>query len=116
MGLRATLGVLAAGAAWRLGHPRRAGRALVDALGAEDENARTIAGMLLVKGGAHAVPLLREAMARRENLAMALSVAGSIADPALADEVRRFADDADPQVATAARDALRSIERAKRGR
>lgn len=116
MRLRATLDVLAAGAAWRLGHPRWAGRALVGALGEADETARTLAGMLLAKGGAHATPLVREALARRENPAMVLAVAASIADPSLEADVRRYADDPDPQVAAAARDALRLIGRAKGGK
>jgi HEAT repeat protein len=109
MGLGKSLGVVAAGAAWKLGHPEWAGRALIDALGSDDENARTIAGMLLVKGGAHALPLLRRAMAKRENLPVVLAVAGSIGDPALKADLERFVNDSDPRVASAARDALRFI-------
>ncbi len=42
MGVAKSVGVIAAGAAWRLGYPDWAGRALIDALGSEDESARTI--------------------------------------------------------------------------
>ncbi len=77
MGVAKSVGVIAAGAAWRLGYPDWAGRALIDALGSEDESARTIAGMLLAKGGAHALPLLREAMKNEQNLSMVLAVASA---------------------------------------
>ena len=110
MGVATSAGVIAAGAAWKLGHPGWAGRKLVDALGSHDENARTIAGMLLVKGGAHALPVLRAAMAEGENLPMVLAVAGSIGDASIAPDVRRFVDHRDPKVAAAAKDALRAFE------
>ena len=109
MGVGRSAAVIAAGAVWRLAHPEWAGRALVKALGAEDENARTIAGMLLVKSGPRALPLLRSAMANRENLPMVLAVAGSIGDPSMAVDLRRFVDDSDPSVASAARAAVRLV-------
>ena len=101
--------MISAGAMWRLAHPEWAGRALVRALGAEDENARTIAGMLLVKSGRRALPLLRSAMANRQNLPMVIAVVGSIGDPIMAVDLRRFVDDSDPSVAAAARDAVRLV-------
>jgi hypothetical protein len=110
MGASKSIGVIAAGAAWKVGHPEWAGRKLVTALGSDDENARTIAGMLLVKGGAHALPLLREAMAQEQNLPMVLAVAESIGDASIAPDVRRFTDHRDPKVAGAAKDALRALE------
>jgi 2-oxo-4-hydroxy-4-carboxy--5-ureidoimidazoline (OHCU) decarboxylase len=109
MGVGSSAAVIAAGAMWRLAHPEWAGRALVKALGAEDENARTIAGMLLVKSGRRALPLLRSAMANREDLPMVLAVVGSIGDPSMAVDLKRLVDDRDPSVAAAARDALRLV-------
>jgi HEAT repeat protein len=89
-----------------------AGRALVRALGSPDENIRSIAGILLAKSGIRAVPLLQEALARRENLPTILTVLGSIGDPALIPQLRQFADDQSPDVAKAAREALKVTESA----
>ena len=87
-----------------------AGRALVKALGSPDENMRSIAGILLVKSGKRAEPLLQEALIRRENLPTVLTVLGSIGDPALIPQLRQFADDQSPDVAKAAREALKVTE------
>jgi HEAT repeat protein len=87
-----------------------AGRALVRALGSPDENIRSIAGILLAKSGKRAEPLLQEALARRENLPTVLTVLGSIGDPALIPQLRQFADDQSPDVAKAAREALKVTE------
>jgi len=99
--------VLVASAIWRVTGIRPAGRALVRALGTNDEQVRAIAGMMLVKSGKKAKPLLQEALHRRENVSTVLTVLGSIGDPSMEQEIRRFADDQDPQVSKAARDALR---------
>jgi HEAT repeat protein len=87
-----------------------AGRALVRALGSPDENIRSIAGTLLAKSGKRAEPLLQEALARRENLPTVLTALGSIGDPALIPCLRQFADDQSPDVAKAAREALKVTE------
>ena len=87
-----------------------AGRALVKALGSPDENIRSIAGILLVKSGKPAEALLLEAVNRRENLPTVLTVLGSIGDPALTPQLRQFTNDQNPEVATAAREALKVIE------
>ncbi len=94
---------------WRSTGLRAAGRALVRALGSDDEDLRTIAGMFLVKAGKDAEPLLEEALERRENLPMVLWVLGDIGDRRLEPEIRQFSDDRDPRVAGAARDALRGL-------
>ena len=86
-----------------------AGRALVRDLGTDDEEIRAIAGMMLVKSGRKAEPLLQEALYRRENVSTVLAVLGSIGDPSMEPEIRRFADDKDPLVSKAARDALRLV-------
>ncbi len=93
---------------------RPAGRALVRALSSEDENVRTIAGMSLVQSGRRAEALLEEALDRRENLPMVLSILGDIGDPASEGTLTRFADDPEPAIARSARDALRTL-RAQQG-
>ena len=97
-------------ALWR-GGLTRAGRALVDALGAPDEDVRTIAGMFLVQGGDRAVPLLRAAVARREHLPLVLRMAGDVGASEMKSEIEGFVADPDPAVAQAARDALRLLSR-----
>jgi hypothetical protein len=92
---------------WRATGSRAAGRALVRALGSPDATARTIAGMFLVQGGKRAKPLLREALARREHLPLLLTIIGDVGDPSFDPDVRRLSQDPDPQVARAAREALR---------
>lgn len=95
---------------WRLGGLRAAGRVLVRALGSKDETTRTIAGMLLVQAGKKSAPLLQEALDKRENLPVVLTVIGSLGDGKFEPELRRFSRDADPDVARAAKDALQNIE------
>jgi HEAT repeat protein len=87
-----------------------AGRALVRALGSPDENIRSIAGMLLAKSGKRAAPLLQEALNRRENLAVVLTVVGSIGDPALIPQLKNFTNDRNPEIAKAAQEAVKVIE------
>ncbi len=96
---------------WR-GGLQSAGRSLVAALGSPQEDLRSIAGMLLVRGGAKARPLLMEALRKRENVPMVLSVLADAApdDPAVLETLRRHADDPEPAVADAARQALRVLE------
>lgn len=94
---------------WRATGSRVAGRVLVRALGSGDATARTIAGMFLAQGGKRAGPLLREALARREQLPLLLTIIGDVGDRSFEPELRRFAQDPDPQVASAAREALRVL-------
>ena len=101
-------------ALWRAGS-LSAGRALVRALGSTDENLRTIAGMFLVKAGSDSEKLLHEALSRRENIPMVLTVLADIGDSRLEPEIRAFSQDLDPNVAKAAREALRVLAQASRG-
>lgn len=96
-------------ATWRLTGLPSAGRALVRALGSPDDTERVVAGMFLVRAGARAEPLLEEALHRRENLPMVLSILGDIGDRRFQRELEEFSADGDPQVAQAARDALRVL-------
>lgn len=97
-------------AVWRVAGLGAAGRVLVRALGSEDETTRTIAGMLLVRARKKSEPLLKEALDKRENLPVVLTVIGSLGDSKFEPELRRFSRDADPDVAKAAKDALQLIE------
>lgn len=103
------LQVLAAGAVWRTIHARPAGRFLIRSLDSRTEDARMLAGMLLTRSGSRALPLLREAMARHENLPTVLAIIGSIGDRSMEPDLRRFVLDNDPQVARAAKDSLRIL-------
>jgi HEAT repeat protein len=96
---------------WRATGLAAAGRALVHALASTDENIRTIAGMFLVRSGHRALPLLRETLGRRENLPMALAILGDIGDRRCEPDIVQFVQDRDPEVAKAARDALRVLGR-----
>jgi HEAT repeat protein len=89
---------------------RSAGRALFDALGARDENVRTLAGMFLVQSGRRALPILREALARGERVPEVLTMMGDIADPACEEEIARYLGSEDPAVARAAKDALAALK------
>jgi hypothetical protein len=104
------LRLFASYAIWRVTGARSAGRILVRALGSNNETLRTIAGMLLVRGGKKSEPLLQEALDKRENLPVALTIIGSIGDREFEPEIRRLSQDPDPDVAKAAKDALRIIE------
>ncbi|SRR5713101_4236349 len=109
MKLAGAVGLFICNALWRLSRLPSAGRSLVRALGSEDEDLRTIAGMFLVQAGKSAEPLLEEALRRRKNLPMVLSVLASIGDRKFEPELREFSLDRDPKVAQAARDALRVL-------
>lgn len=94
---------------WRGTGMHTAGRALVSALGSPEEDVRSIAGMLLVRGGDRAKPLLEEAVRRRESLPMVLSVLASLEDPGYEPVMRSFTQDPDPEVAATAREGLQLL-------
>lgn len=110
MQLRRAAGVLTYHALWSTTRLRSAGRALVEALGSEDETVRTMAGMSLVRAGERSEPLLEEALNRRENLPMVLQILADLGDPTVAPALERFTNDRDPAVARAAREALRALQ------
>lgn len=94
---------------WNATGLRAAGRALIEALGSSDEGVRTVAGMFLVQSGKRAEPLVEEAIRLRRHLPMILLIAADIGAARLEPELRRFTSDADPEVAKAAKDALRVL-------
>jgi hypothetical protein len=97
------------GALWRATGWRVAGRPLVAALGSRDEDIRALAGILLVRGGERAKPLLEEALRQREHLPMVVSVLASLEDRRYEPSLRMLAQDPDPRVADAAREGLRVL-------
>lgn len=86
-----------------------AGRRLVRALGSRDETVRTVAAMSLVQAGHRSIPLLCESLVRRQHLALALQALGDIGEPRVEPAIAPFAIHPDPEVAQAAKDALRIL-------
>jgi hypothetical protein len=95
---------------WAATGARSAGRALLEALGSPDDGVRTVAGMLLVRAGKRAEPLVEEAIRRRQHLPIVLVIAGDIGAVRLEPELRRLTGDPDPEVAKAAQDGLRILD------
>lgn len=98
--------VITGAAAWRIFGMDRGGRVLIDALSSPDENVRVIAGMLLVKGGQRALPLLREALKGRSALVTVLTIIADVGDKRVVRDIEPFLSDDDPQVRKAARVVL----------
>jgi hypothetical protein len=101
--------VFAQGALWRATGARMAGNALARAFASDDEMVRVLAGMLLVKGGRRAGPVIREALAKGRSdpdLIAALADVGTVEDEAL---LRGYAQSPDPEVARAATEALEAL-------
>ncbi len=94
---------------WRL--TGTGGSILVDALGDGRETVRSVAGILLARAGSQARPLLESAMAERRHLTIVLTILADLGDQTLEGPIRRFRDDPDPQVAEAAKQALRVLAR-----
>src|SRR5712692_6982049 len=97
-------GLFAANSIWRMTGSQTAGRTLLNALAASDPNLRTIAGILLVRGGQKAVPLIEEAIQRQLNLPQVLVMAGDIGDKKLEPELQKFTAHPDPQESREGRD------------
>jgi len=95
---------------WRATGARSAGRVLIEALGAPDEDLRVVAGIFLVRGARNAEPLLEEALAHRKHLPEVIAILADIGDPKYKAEFQRLAEHPDPAVADAARDAMRVLE------
>ena len=102
--------MFAAGAIWRTAGLRPAGRVLCGGLASDDETVRTIAGILLVRAGARSRQLLSDALAAAAPPAvpMLLRILGELGDPASDPEIERYTQSSDPEIAQAARDALRA--------
>jgi hypothetical protein len=109
MGAAASVGVLAAGATWRLAGVPAAGRALVTAATTGGENERTMAGMLLVRAGDRSVPLVTAAIldgaTGRELPDVLASIGTDRARAALVTVMREA-----PEVRAAAAEALATLD------
>jgi HEAT repeat protein len=97
-------------AALRLGSAA-AGRGLLADFASEDETVRSLAGMFLVRNGDRSLPILREALARRQQMPAVLTMLGDIATDDSAELIRQYTGDPDPEVGAAARAALDILER-----
>src|SRR5215471_15447451 len=109
MQLMRAAGLFAANAVWCATGSQAAGRVLMNALAADDPNVRTIAGMLLVRGGKKSIPLITEAIHRNLNLPQTLVMAGDVGAHSLEPELKSFTTHPDPAVAKAARDGLQIL-------
>ena len=110
MRLARTIVLLLEGLLWRATHLRALGVRLVEALGDADETPRNVAGIMLAKSGHAAVPLLREALAQGRHLTHVLTLLGDVGDASVEHDIAVLASDPRPDVAQAARYALRVIE------
>ena len=110
MRIAGAAGIFVANGVWRLTGLSAAGRILLRALGSGDETVRTLAGMFLVKAGKRSMRILKEAIERRQNLPVVLTILGDIGDRKFIPEIRHFSEDRDPEVAQAARHALRMLQ------
>ena len=107
MSLGTSLRVLASDRVWRLLGSDAAGRAVAStAVESPDEDASTLAAMLLVRGGDRAVPLLAEMVADGQAEPVMVDVLASIGTPGAMALLGRLVDHDDPDVAAAARSAL----------
>jgi hypothetical protein len=85
---------------------------LVSALGSSNENARSMAGMFLVKLGKKAYGPLLDSAKAGQNAAVALAVLGSMEDVSLIPQIEPFLKSSDPSVVKAAQDAIRILSAA----
>ena len=118
MKLGQSAAMFAAGAAWSTVGLRSAGRVLCDGLASNDETVRTIAGILLVRAGARSRQLLSDALAGAApgDVPMLLRILGELGEAASDPEIERYTHNSDPEIAQAARDALRAAEFARQDR
>jgi radical SAM superfamily enzyme with C-terminal helix-hairpin-helix motif len=115
MGAAASARLLAIGATWRLTGVNAAGRALVTAVAADRETERTLAGMLLVQAGDRSVPVVTDAIlagpAAAELVNVLASIGSRMARDALARVSRAAPSSVAQDIATAAAEALRTLDR-----
>lgn len=106
MSVARSLKALGSGFLWNVAHYRPAGRALVATLTSEDEDAQTIAGMFLVRGGTRSARLIREAKAAGARGAVVDGVLDDIEGDDDSAVLAELADSDDPEVAEATKRLL----------
>jgi hypothetical protein len=94
---------------WRGTGSLWAGSRIVARLAADHASVRSVAGILLVRGGDEAVPLVHHAIQRKVNLPHTLVVAGTLGAESLRSELEKFRTDENPAVAAAAEEGLRRL-------
>jgi HEAT repeat protein len=105
----AAIGLFTCALAWRITGSWFLGRTLVKALSSKNENLCHIAGILLVRAGRKAEPVLEEALHKGQNLPTVLTILADIGDKRVEPEIRDFSRHEDPRVAEAAKQALRIL-------
>lgn len=110
MKLATALCLFACTALWRWAGNETAGRFVVENLDNSDLSLRMLAGTLLVRAGRHSEPLLRQTLQSRRYLPAVLLILGDIGARGFEADLRRFSRDDEPEVAQAARDALRVLQ------
>jgi hypothetical protein len=98
--------VFAAYGAWRTTGSARAGAVVANALASTDETNRTVAGILLARASARALPLLQANLQRGVAVPLTLRVLGDIGGQDASAEIEPYTRHADPAIARAAADAL----------
>jgi HEAT repeat protein len=91
---------------WRWTRRGRPGRVLVSGLDSPDPNNRLIAGMLLLRGGQAALPLVREALEQGRGLPVILNVAGDLGARELIPLIERYMHSGDQRIARQAGQTL----------
>ncbi len=86
-----------------------AGKILVDTLDHDDEDLRTMAAMLLTRAGTRAEPLLAEALDQGRHVPAVITILASIGDPLSVPRIEPFTESTDPDIATAAQEAIALI-------
>lgn len=108
------LSVAAAYGWWRAVGSNRAGAVLARALAAADETIRTAAGMLLLRGGPRALPLLRDNLERGIAVPLSLRLLGDLGGTESASLIEPFLRHANPAIAAAAADGWRASAEGRR--
>jgi hypothetical protein len=110
MGAASSAMLLAAGSTWRLIGLPAAGRSLVVAVDRGPESEQTIAGIMLVKAGDRSVPLIVEAVSSGAGSPELMDVLASIGTTDARGALRAATRSPRPEVASAATEALRTLE------
>ena len=102
--------MFAAGAAWSATGLAAAGRTLAGGVQSDDESVRNVAGIMLVRAGVRSREPLRQALAAAApaQVPMLLRVLGDLGDSDSERDIEKYKDNADPEIAQAARDALKA--------
>ena len=94
---------------WRVTGVPCAGQALLHGL-ENNEPIRMLAGILLSKDKIRTIPLLAEAIRRRYQLPIVLTILADIGNSSVRPTLQEFMNDHDSEVAHAAQEAMRILE------